>query len=93
MSNDALIERINAAYRRLSAATKDLVRADRELAEHLRRVRLDNAEAILEARTRGQRASTSTACSTPTSIGAWRPTEGELISTSSTRGARPSGCI
>jgi len=33
MSNDALIERINAAYRRLSAATKDLVRADRELAE------------------------------------------------------------
>ena len=50
MSSDALIERINAAYRRLSAATEDLVRADRELAEHLRRVRLDNAEAILEAK-------------------------------------------
>ena len=50
MSSDALIERINAAYRRLSAATKDLVRADREPAEHLRRVRLDNAEAILEAK-------------------------------------------
>jgi hypothetical protein len=50
MSNDALIEQINVAYRRLSAATEDLVRADRELAEHLRRVRLDNAEAILEAK-------------------------------------------
>ena len=49
MSHDALIEQINVAYRRLSAATEDLVRADRELAEHLRRVRLDNAEAILEA--------------------------------------------
>jgi hypothetical protein len=50
MSNDALIEQINVAYRRLSAATEDLVRADRELAEHIRRVRLDNAEAILEAK-------------------------------------------
>jgi uncharacterized membrane protein len=50
MSNDALIEQINVAYRRLSAATEDLVRADRELAEHLRRVRLDNSEAILEAK-------------------------------------------
>jgi hypothetical protein len=50
MSNDALIEQINVAYRRLSAATEDLVRADRELAEHIRRARLDNAEAILEAR-------------------------------------------
>jgi hypothetical protein len=84
MSNDALIEQINVAYRRLSAATEDLVRADRELAEHLRRVRLDNAEAILEARNKRCRASTSTACSTPTSIDAWRPTERELISTTST---------
>ena len=50
MTNAALIEEINSAYRRLSAATEDLVRADRELAEHTRRVRLDNAEAILEAK-------------------------------------------
>ena len=49
MTNDALIEEINAAYRLLSAA-EDLVRADRELGEHVRRVRLDNAEAILEAK-------------------------------------------
>ena len=32
MTNDAFIEEINSAYRRLSAATEDLVRADRELA-------------------------------------------------------------
>src|ERR687892_2396962 len=50
MTNGALIEEINSAYRRLSAATEELVRADRELAEHVRRVRLDNAEAILEAK-------------------------------------------
>jgi hypothetical protein len=50
MTNDTLIEEINSAYRRLSAATEDLVRADRELAEHVWRVRLDNAEAILEAK-------------------------------------------
>jgi transposase-like protein len=50
MTSDALIEEINSAYRRLSAATEELARADRELAEHVRRVRLDNAEAILEAR-------------------------------------------
>jgi hypothetical protein len=50
MSTDALIEEINVAYRRLSAATEDLARADRELAEYVRRVRLDNAEAILEAK-------------------------------------------
>jgi hypothetical protein len=50
MTNDALIEEINSAYRRLSAAAEDLVRADRELAEYVRRVRLDNAEAILEAK-------------------------------------------
>ena len=46
----ALIEEINAAYRRLSTAAEDLAGADRELAEHVRRVRLDNAEAILEAK-------------------------------------------
>jgi hypothetical protein len=50
MTNDALIEEINVAYRRLSTATEELARADRELAEHVRTVRLANAEAILEAK-------------------------------------------
>jgi hypothetical protein len=50
MTNDALIEEINSAYRRLNAATEDLASADRELAAQVRRVRLDNAEAILEAK-------------------------------------------
>jgi transposase-like protein len=50
MTNDALIEEINVAYRRLSTATEELARADRELAEHVRTVRLDNAQAILEAK-------------------------------------------
>jgi hypothetical protein len=50
MTNDALIEEINSAYRRLNAATEELANADSELAEHIRRVRLDNAEAILEAK-------------------------------------------
>jgi hypothetical protein len=50
MTNDALIEEINAAYRRLNTATENLASADRELSEHVRRIRLDNAEAILEAR-------------------------------------------
>ena len=50
MTNDALIEEINSAYRRLSAAAEDLVSADRELAEYVRRVRLNHAEAILEAK-------------------------------------------
>jgi hypothetical protein len=50
MTNDALIEEINSAYRWLSTTAEDLVRADRELAAHVRRVRLDNAEAILEAK-------------------------------------------
>jgi hypothetical protein len=50
MTNDALIEEINSAYRLLIAAAEELVRADRELAEYVRRVRLDNAEAILEAK-------------------------------------------
>jgi hypothetical protein len=43
-------EEIDSAYRRLSAAAEELVIADRELAEHVRRVRLDNAEVILEAK-------------------------------------------
>lgn len=50
MTNEALIEEINEAYRRLSAATEDLASADLSLAEHVRRIRLDNAEAILEAK-------------------------------------------
>ena len=50
MTDDAVVEEINTAYRRLRAATEDLARADRELTEHVRRVRLDNAEAILEAK-------------------------------------------
>ena len=50
VADEALIREINTAYRRLSTAAEDMVRADRELAAHVRRVRLDNAEAILEAR-------------------------------------------
>ena len=50
MTIETLVEEINTAYRRLSAATEDLARADRELAHHVRQVRLDNAEAILEAK-------------------------------------------
>ena len=50
ITNNALIEEINEAYRRLSAATEALASADRALAEHVRRIRLDNAEAILEAK-------------------------------------------
>jgi len=50
MTKDALVEEINSAYRRPSAAAEDLVRADRVLAEHVRRVRLDNAESLLEAK-------------------------------------------
>jgi hypothetical protein len=50
ITNDALIEEINSAYRRLKAATEGLASADRELAKHIKRVRLDNAEAILEAK-------------------------------------------
>ena len=47
---DALIREIDAAYRRLEAATEALAGADRSLAEHVRKVRLENAEAILEAK-------------------------------------------
>jgi len=48
MTSGALIEEINAAYRRLSASAEDLVSADGELAQYVQRVRLDNAEVILE---------------------------------------------
>jgi len=50
MTSDTLIQEINTAYQRLGTAAEDLARADRELTEHVRRVRLDNAETILEAR-------------------------------------------
>jgi hypothetical protein len=50
ITNEALIEEINEAYRRLSTATEDLVSAERELAEYVRKIRLENAEAILEAK-------------------------------------------
>ncbi|HEX6710760.1 MAG TPA: hypothetical protein VF068_10570 [Rubrobacter sp.] len=50
ITSEALIEEINAAYRRLGVATEDMARAERDLAGHVRRIRLDNAEAILEAR-------------------------------------------
>jgi len=49
-NKDALIEEINGAYRRLSAATENLGDTDRALAEHGRRIRLGNAGAILEAK-------------------------------------------
>ena len=45
-----MIEEINEAYRRLRAAAENLATADRSLAEHVRRIRLENAEAILEAK-------------------------------------------
>ena len=50
MTNDALIEEINAAYRRLGSALEEQARADGALTEHVRTVRLENAEAILEAK-------------------------------------------
>jgi hypothetical protein len=45
-----LIEEINDAYQRLRVAAENLASADRSLAEHVRRIRLENAEAILEAK-------------------------------------------
>ncbi len=47
---DALIGEINEAYRRLGDATEALASADRSLAEYVWRIRLNNAEAILEAK-------------------------------------------
>jgi hypothetical protein len=49
-TNEALIEEINGAYRRLGASTEALAGAERALVEYVRRIRLDNAEAILEAK-------------------------------------------
>ena len=50
MTKDAVVEEINEAYRRLGEATEALASADRSLTEYVRRTRLDNAEAILEAK-------------------------------------------
>ena len=45
-----MIEEINAAYRRLSEATDESARAERALADHERRVRVDNADVLLDAK-------------------------------------------
>jgi hypothetical protein len=50
VTKDALVEEINEAYRRLGEATEALASTDRPLTEYVRRTRLDNAEAILEAK-------------------------------------------
>ena len=47
---EGLMREIDEAYRRLSDATEGLAKADRELSEYVRRARLDNAEALLEAK-------------------------------------------
>lgn len=48
--NEKLMVEIDEAYRKLSATVEGLAGADRELAEFVRRTRLDNAEALLEAK-------------------------------------------
>jgi hypothetical protein len=48
--NEKLMAEIDEAYRKLSATVEGLAGADRELSEFLRRTRLDNAEALLEAK-------------------------------------------
>ena len=48
--NEKLMGEIDEAYRELSAAVEGLAKADRELSEFVRRTRLENAEALLEAK-------------------------------------------
>ena len=48
--NEGLMGEIDEAYRRLSDAAEGLAKTDQELSEYVRRVRLDNAEALLEAK-------------------------------------------
>jgi hypothetical protein len=48
--NEKLIEEINQAYEKLHDAAERLARTDRELSEYVGRVRLENAEALLEAK-------------------------------------------
>lgn len=50
ITSDILIEDLDEAYRRPSAATEEIARTDGDLAEHVGRNRPHNAEAILEAR-------------------------------------------
>jgi hypothetical protein len=92
MTNDALIEENNSAYRLLSAAAEELVRADRELAEYVRGSAWTMPRPSWRLRTRGQRASTSTACLTPTSTAAWRTSGRGRSSSTSTPGVRWTGC-
>jgi hypothetical protein len=49
-TTEQLHEEINAAYAELHATAEDLARADRELSEHVTRVRVENADALLEAK-------------------------------------------
>ena len=90
MTDDALIEEINGAYRRLSAATEALARAT------ARRARPGSVwttpRRSWRRKTRGRRAFNSTACSTPTSTAAWMPPGRWQSLTTSTRGARWTGC-
>ena len=48
--NEKLIEEINQAYEKLHDAAEGLARTDRELSEYVGRVRLENAEVLLEAK-------------------------------------------
>ena len=48
--NEGLMGEINEAYGKLSDAAEALARADRELSEYVRGVRLENAEALLGAK-------------------------------------------
>ena len=48
--NEKLVGEIDEAYRKLHDAAEDLAKADRELSEYVGRVRLENAEALLEAK-------------------------------------------
>ena len=48
--SEGLMHEIDEAYRKLRDAAEELARADRELSEYVGRARLDNAEALLEAK-------------------------------------------
>ena len=50
MQHDGLIEEINGAYARLEETAEALASADRKHAEHVRRAKIDNADAIFEAK-------------------------------------------
>jgi hypothetical protein len=50
MQHDGLIREIDEAYVKLEGTAEALAKADREHAEHVRRVKIDNADAILEAK-------------------------------------------